>query len=333
VTSPDVIVIGGGVLGLSCAAMLAARGYAVTAVDPGGANASSLAAGMIAPAMETLSDLRGGADRGALFQAAVELWPGFAEAHGVDLHREGAEWRGKGAAEMAEALKAQGFDVRPTEAGFFALDEARVDSAEALAMLARVITMRTARATGIARDGEGWAVTLDDGERVTARQVVVATGVGAAVNGPLSLEALTGLITPIKGQLAFTPVRLTSHVVRGETGYVAPAGSGSVIGATMQAGRTDLTVDEAAGEVQVRACLAMIGVDEVPPLEWRVGVRGASPDGLPMAGMVEPGLHVALAPRRNGWLLGPLVGAVVADGVEGRAPGEWAATLDPFRFG
>ncbi len=176
-------------------------------------------------------------------------------------------------------------------------------------------------------------VTLDDGERLAARQVVVATGVGASINGPLSLEALTGLITPIKGQLAFTPVRLTGHTVRGEAGYVAPAGAGSVIGATMQAGLSNLTVDAAAGEALVRGCLAMIGVDEVSPLEWRVGVRGASPDGLPMAGMVEPGLHVALAPRRNGWLLGPLVAQVVADGVEGRTPGAWAATLDPFRFG
>ena len=163
--------------------------------------------------------------------------------------------------------------------------------------------------------------------------MVLATGVGAAINGPLSLEALTGLITPIKGQLAFTPERMTAHVVRGEAGYVAPAGGGSVIGATMQAGLSDLTVDESAGEALVRSCLAMIGVSEQPPLDWRVGVRGASPDGLPMAGMIEPGLHVALAPRRNGWLLGPLVGRVVADGVEGRAPGEWAAVLDPYRFG
>lgn len=326
------IVIGGGVLGLSSAATLAARGHGVVVVDPGGANASSVAAGMIAPAMETLGDLKGGADHATLFQAAAGLWPAFAEAHGVVLHREGAEWRGDGAAEMAETLTARGFDVWPSEGGFLAPDEARVDAAEALAALGRNVKMLTARATRIARDGEGWAVTLDDGERLEARQVVVATGVGAAVSGPLSLEALAGLITPIKGQLAFTPQRLVERVVRGEAGYVAPAGTGSVIGATMQTGADDLAVDEAAGVALVQGCLAMIGVGGPPPLEWRVGVRGASPDGLPMAGMVEPGLHAALAPRRNGWLLGPLVGAVLADGVEGRAPGVRAAALDPQRF-
>ncbi|HEY1223669.1 MAG TPA: FAD-dependent oxidoreductase [Brevundimonas sp.] len=332
-SSPDVIVIGGGVLGLSSAATLAARGHAVTVVDPGGANASSTAAGMIAPAMETLGDLRGGADHAALFRSAADLWPGFAEAHSVDLHLEGAEWRGTDAAEVHAALVERGFEARLTGSSVFVPGEARVDASAALSALAEVGTIWTARATRIVRDGDGWAVTLDDGERLAARQVVVATGVGAAPGGPLALEALTGLVTPIKGQLAFTPDRLTPHAVRSASGYVAPAGTGSVIGATMQAGIGDLTVDEAAGEALARACLAMMGVDETPSLAWRVGVRGASPDGLPMAGMIEPGLHVALAPRRNGWLLGPLVGQIVADGVEGRAPGEWAAALDPFRFG
>lgn len=329
----DVIVIGGGVLGLSSAAELAGRGYAVTVVDPGGANASSVAAGMIAPAMETLGDLKAGADHAALFQAAAALWPSFAERHGVALYREGAVWRGDGAAEVHAALTARGFEVRLEAGEVFAADEARVDATGALAALTTGLTLRLARAVRIARDGGGWAVMLDDGEQLSAAHMVVATGVGAAVAGPLSLEALTGLITPIKGQLAFTGERLTDQVVRGEAGYVAPAGSGSVIGATMQTGADDLAVDEVAGAALVRGCLAMIGRDAAPPLEWRVGVRGASPDGLPMAGMIEPGLHVALAPRRNGWLLGPLVGQTVADGVEGRTPGEWAAALDPYRFG
>ena len=332
-SSPDVIVIGAGVLGLSSAAALGARGHAVTVVDPGGANASSMAAGMIAPAMETLGDLKSGSDHGALFQAAADLWPDFAGQFGIALHREGAAWCGGDAAEVLAALVERGFEARLNGGEVFVPGEAQVDAAAVLSALAGEVVMQTGQATRIARDGDGWAVTLDDGERVTARQVVVATGVGVTINGPLSLEALTGLVTPIKGQLAFTPVRLTAHVVRGEAGYVAPAGSGSVIGATMQAGVSDLTVDVPAGEALVRGCLAMIGADEAPPLEWRVGVRGASPDGLPMAGMIEPGLHLALAPRRNGWLLGPLVGSVVADGVEGRAPGDWAATLDPLRFG
>ena len=65
----------------------------------------------------------------------------------------------------------------------------------------------------------------------------------------------------------------------------------------------------------------------------RVGIRGATDDGLPLAGPSgEPGLHLALAPRRNGWLMGPLVARVTADGIEGRPPLADAAALDPLRF-
>ena len=69
-------------------------------------------------------------------------------------------------------------------------------------------------------------------------------------------------------------------------------------------------------------------------IDWRAGVRGATADGLPMAGAApgEDGLFMALAPRRNGWLLGPLVGAVVADAIEGRAASMEARALDPGRF-
>ena len=79
------------------------------------------------------------------------------------------------------------------------------------------------------------------------------------------------------------------------------------------------------------AAWAVLGQAPRPvQIEWRAGVRGATPDGLPMAGAVEQGLHLALGPRRNGWLLGPLVAGVVADEVEGRSSKE--PTLAPRRF-
>lgn len=50
---PDVLVIGGGVIGLGVAWRCAQRGLKVTVVDPApGSGASSAAAGMLAPATE-----------------------------------------------------------------------------------------------------------------------------------------------------------------------------------------------------------------------------------------------------------------------------------------
>ena len=52
----DILIIGAGVLGLATAAELSRRGRAVTVVDPGDPNASSVAAGMFAPAFESAAE-------------------------------------------------------------------------------------------------------------------------------------------------------------------------------------------------------------------------------------------------------------------------------------
>jgi glycine oxidase len=125
------------------------------------------------------------------------------------------------------------------------------------------------------------------------------------------------------------PVR----TLRGPGVYVTPSGSGGVvIGATMEPGRSDLAPDPDEADRQLAAGLALLGTGGTAGPS-RVGIRGATPDGLPLAGSAgEPGLNMALAPRRNGWLMGPLVARIVADGIEGRAPTADAAALDPLRF-
>jgi len=100
----------------------------------------------------------------------------------------------------------------------------------------------------------------------------------------------------------------------------------------MERGRRDLEPDPEVSRCQVAAAQALSGLAGTPG-DPRVGIRGGTADGLPLAGFSgEPGLHLALAPLRNGWLLGPMVASVVADGIEGRAPGADAAALDPLRF-
>lgn len=335
--SPDILVIGAGVLGLCTAVELTRRGHAVAVIDPGGHNASSVAAGMIAPAMETLADLRSpdvAADHSRLFRDARDLWPAFAEPLGIPLYRDGAEWRGRDPDGIRAALRDRGFDVRPLDPPFTPEDW-RLDAADALARMGAVagIIRRHATALSLTPTGTGWTIVLDDGEVLQESTVVLASGAVSALAVPEAVRRLLDRITPIKGQLAFTAARLADHVVRGEGGYVAPTADGSLIGATMEPGRTDLEPDLVRGAALAQACLAMLGVD-APPLDWRVGIRGATPDGLPMAGPAgAPGLHLAVGPRRNGWMLGPLVARIVADGIEGRTIGHHAAALDPQRFG
>lgn len=333
-SSPDVIVIGAGVLGLCTAAELGARGHAVTVIDPGGPNASSAAAGMLAPALECLSDAatRG---RAALLTRARDLWPDFAERFGLQLHRDGVEWRGPDPDAAMARLAAFGVEARPTAEGLFTPDDWRVDVASGLQALRRAdgVSFVHTAATRVADDNRHWRVEAGDGRTWFAPTLVLATGAAAPLPGLSPVVAgLVEAIEPWRGQL--TPVVGASPActLRAPGLYVVPAPGGAVVGATMERGRRELEPDPEVSRRQVEAGRALSGLDGRPGAP-RVGIRGGTADGLPMAGPSgEPGLHLALAPLRNGWLLGPLVGRVVADGIEGATPLADAAALDPLRF-
>lgn len=333
-SSPDVIVIGAGVLGLCTAAELAVRGHAVTVIDPGGPNASSVAAGMIAPALESLLD-DVTADRAALLKRARDLWPAFAETHGLKLLREGADWRGPEPDGAATRLRALGFEAQANLNGLTTPDDWRIEVAPALKALARTpgLTMVRGQVVRLSGDARRWRVEANDGRVWFTATVVLATGAGEPIAGlPDSVAAGVSAITPIRGQLTFVAMTVPPRVVRGPGVYAAPCEGGVVIGATMEPGRRDLEPDPVEAARQIAAGLALLDVTgEIG--QTRVGIRGATADGLPLAGPSgEPGLHLALAPRRNGWLMGPVVARTTADGIEGRPPVADAAALDPLRF-
>ncbi|MCS6625632.1 FAD-binding oxidoreductase [Roseibacterium beibuensis] len=333
-SSPDVIVIGAGVLGLCTAAELAGRGHAVTVIDPGGPNASSVAAGMLAPALEALlEDMT--PEQAGLLKRARDLWPAFAEAHGLSLHREGAEWRGPDAAAAVTRLRELGFEAKAMRQGLLTPDDWRIEPGAAMTLLSRTagLSVVRGRVARLAGDARRWRVEADDGRTWFAPTIVLATGAATAIPGlPPTIAALVETIEPIRGQLTHLAVEGPGRVVRAPGVYAAPATGGVVIGATMEPGRRDLEPDPDEARARVAAGLALLGV-EGEPGPTRVGIRGAVADGLPLAGPSgQPGLLLALAPRRNGWLLGPMVAQVVADGIEGRAPMADAAALDPLRL-
>lgn len=332
-SSPDVIVIGAGVLGLSSAAELAARGHAVIVLDPGGPNASSAAAGMIAPAMESLIDGLS-PDHAALLKRGRDLWPAFASRHGLNLHLDGAEWRGPDPDAAVARLQALGFAARREGEGVFTPDDWRVEAQAALALLSAVAGVTRIKATveRLSHADGLWTVVSAGGRQWSAPAAVLATGAATALGGlPKDVAALVDAIEPIQGQLTPIICAAPDRVLRGPGGYATPTTDGALCGATMQSGDRSTEPDMKIAASQAANGLSLIGGNGEAG-QPRVGIRGASPDGLPMAGPSGvQGLHLALAPRRNGWLLGPLVGRVVADGLEGRAPLADAATLSPLR--
>ena len=321
----EIVVIGGGALGLATAAELAARGRAVTVVDASGPSASAGAAGMLAPAFETVLDPLS-AGHGALLRRARDLWPDFAKQSGIKLYREGAEWRGPDAEGVLERLLAAGFAVERTEAGLFTPEDWRLEPKAALKAL------RKTRGVALVEDHavriEGDRISLASGGAMTAEAVVLAGGWLSAPEGAGPLPP----IRPIKGQAVRIKGSSPKRVLRGAGVYVAPTRKGAVVGATMQEGAGDLEVDpDVTATLMARALAIWPELASAREAEAYAGVRGASPDGLPYAGRLRDGLFCALAPRRNGWLLAPMVARIVADALEGRGPDPISAAMDPGR--
>ena len=328
--SCDIVVVGAGVLGLSVAAELTARGRDVLVIDPGRVNASAVAAGMIAPAFESLLD-GVDAERAALLRDAAALWPAFAERFGLTLDRTPAEWRGEDAETAAETLTGLGFEVERAGDAVRAGCDLRIEAEAALARLREGLArpVVAAEAMAVERAAGGWRIETTEGG-IEARDLVLATGAARALAGlPEGAARIVDGIEPIAGQIGRTAA-LTDRVLRGVGGYVAPGVGGTLIGATMVHGGRNATPNEASSARLVETAERLTG-RAVGEVEWRGGVRGATADGLPLAGPVGDGLHLALAPRRNGWLLGPLVGRIVADAIEGRPRDPHAAALDPLR--
>jgi len=329
-------VAGAGALGLSTALALADAGCTVTVFDPTPpfSGASGVAAGMLAPVFETVLDADGPGDL-ALLLAARDLWPGLAERAGVELDRSGAVAVGAEAwlAEIKTRLAALGLHgadlgpptlaaLLPGLAVGFALgvmtrEDWRLDPVAALAALRQAATE-----AGVGFRAEAVA------DRGDADWLVAATGAARDLAPELAH------LTPIKGHIARMECSDVGRVcLRGEAAYAVPTAGGVAIGATMEPGVDDPTVDPAKGPLLRDAGARLFPALADAPFQLFAGIRAATPDGLPMAGAsAEPGVLVAAGARRNGWLLAPLVAQVIAACVTGHDPGPYAARLDPRRF-
>lgn len=336
---PKITVAGAGALGLTTALALADAGARVTVFDPAepGDNASGVAAGMLAPAFEAVLDASA-APHFALLMAARNLWPALEARIGLTVDRAGAVAVGDDdfLARIDGSLR--GLGLHPTELergalaglapdladswrrGLLVREDWRIEAGAALAALRRAAVKAGVEFRQQAANG------FEGGERL-----VIATGAGRdlAVVAPELAH-----VSPIKGHILRTRERAyRGVVVRGQGAYVTGAPGGLTIGATMEAGLGDRSVEPAKVEPLKAAGARLFPHLAEASFQAETGVRGATPDGLPMVGR---GRHqdvlLAVGARRNGWLLAPLVARlIVACVTEGEA-GPFADAMSPARF-
>jgi len=346
VKSWDVIVVGGGIIGLSLSRELRKQGASVLVVERGepGREASHAAGGMLANCGdETPGVLQG------LATASAEMYPEFVHeledesGEKVDLRSNGTllfpdAGRGNGnisgatelpgpLSEIEPALNASGRDVvflkersvcprALTHAAWRAAKHRGVDFATGSAVVSVDL-----------QGGKVLAVTTDK-TSYHASKVVNCAGAWAGQIGPYPFPT-----RPVKGQMVcfVQPKRETlKHVVRSPEIYLIPRSDGRLLaGATVEeAGFDKRTVPDTIQRLRRAAIEMLAALQEARVLEDWAGLRPGTPDDLPILDETPTaGYYVATGHYRDGILLAPITAVVMARMMSGVQPG---FDLGPF---
>ncbi|MER7171810.1 glycine oxidase ThiO [Streptomyces mesophilus] len=323
----DVVVVGGGIIGLVTAWRSAQLGLRTAVVDPApGGGAAQVAAGMLA----AVTELHYGEETLlALNLASAARYPSFAaeltevsgeqlgyrscgtlsvaldaddRAHLREVHalqqRSGlaSEWLSGRECRRLEPMLAPG-----VRGGLRADDDHQIDPRR----LAKALIVACERA-GVSFHRQ-WAerlllvrdrasgVVLADGTELAAEQVVLA---GGSHSGLLAGLPVSVPVRPVKGQVlrlrippAYAPFlqRTVRAVVRGSDVYLVPRENGElVIGATSEEQGYDTTVTAGGVYELLRDAHELIpGITELPLVETRAGLRPGSPDNAPLIGPTQ----------------------------------------------
>ena len=361
---PDVIVVGGGAIGASCARELALGGAQVTLIDrPGAAGeAWRASAGMLAAQVEVNPDdpilelaLAGReyfSQHGAALQRTTGIDIGMtqtgilevvhAEAD-VDALKERVAWQ------RQQALRAGWLDAQevadgwpwlaPTLGAFWSPEDGLVIPDQLVAAFIADATRLGAKVisdtvVGLDVDAAGLRGVIGERDRYTAGTVVIAAGAWSgrlqSLPRPLSVE-------PVRGQMISFPwpENAPPAIVYGAGCYLLHRNGEMLVGATVEhAGFAATVTDAGRAQLHERASGNCPAFATLAPTRSWAGLRPGTPDGLPIIGP-EPrlrGLWYATGHGRNGILMSGITGQLLARGIAGADVGDALAPFRPERF-
>ena len=366
--TPEVVVVGAGVIGCAVAHELARRGARVHVVDRRdvGQGATQASAGVLAPYTESpeggsLRDLgarslalydefvaRVVEDSGSTIQyvrtgtlevatdskslTRLQALGASCSANGIDV--EYLDAAGAREAEPQLAERVCGGLLVPAH-GFVGA----ADLTGALRRAAGAHGVTFSSSTSVARvSGKGDGLRVETaGEVLTCDGVVLAAG---SWSGQVEVEGAQPVpVRPVRGQLLHLgwPTSRLARVVWARQCYLVPWTDGSVLaGATVE----DVGFDERATVAGVEQLLDV--AREIAPKAgeaWfrsvRVGLRPGTPDELPVIGPSTslPGLVYATGHYRSGILLAPLTASLVASLMLEHSHDPALEITAPSRFG
>ena len=367
----DVVVIGGGVIGLAIARSLALRGVpGVMLIERArlGAEASSAAAGILGPQAEANQ-----ADD--FFQLACQsrdLYPAFSaalkEESGIDIEldqtgtlylaftgRDEAEiahryeWQSRAGHEVERLTSAEARMFEPcisaeTGSALRFPRDMQVENRRLVAALAsaneqlgvRLVTGCDVRSLKTER-GRIVAVETSLGDIATPTVIIAAGAWSSFISIPDILPPPVR-IEPVRGQmLCFeTNPRLVRHVIYSPRGYLVPRSDGRLLaGATSEHAGFDKQITAAGVRALTEQSMEMVpGLSKLPMIDSWAGLRPHAADNWPVLGKCAEveGLIYATGHYRNGILLAPITGELIADTVVGGVTPALIAPFAPNRF-
>ena len=363
-TSPDVIIVGGGVIGCSIAFHLAKSGVRVVVVERGrwGAGASHAASGGLGTTDESHPYDRMERESLRLFHGLAEE---LRELCGVDVElvkcgqldlalSEDDVKRSKGEVSRSRELggRASWLDakeVREMEPEIASTvlgavhrpENYRVNNqrvTEAFVRAARRLGAKFRQGAdvfGLAHQGRRITGVRLQGEELHADRVVIAAG--PWTDGIARSAGVAVPVRPVRGQnLNLQPtMRGITTIVHGSSGVLVPRNDGSIM--------AGVTIEEAGFDNRVTAegvrSIMNVVISLVPQLgdaslNWAVsGLRPGSPDDMPLLGPVRgmDGLILASGHFMSGILLSPVTGLLITNLITG-GDTELLSGFSPNRF-
>jgi len=368
----EVVIIGGGVIGLAVARALALRGVRDVLLierDGLGAEASSAAAGMLAPQAE--------ASRAHEFFYLTcesrDMYPAFASAlleeTGIDIELETTgtlylaftqhdaeelekryEWQ-KQAGLPIESLSGEAArklepaiceDVRA--ALKFPLDT-QVENRRLISALASAnerlgVCMETGTAVVSLKIERGRIAGIETSRGfVAADSVVIAGGAWSSLLGASDIALPNLRIKPVRGQMLCFEAKpqIARHVIYSPRGYVVPRRDGRLLaGSTTEYAGFEKHVTAAGVQSILSAALEISPrIASLPMTDSWAGLRPRAADTLPVLGPCAEieGVFYATGHYRNGILLAPITGELIAGAIVDKVFPTKLKIFSPDRFG
>jgi glycine oxidase len=354
----DVIVIGGGIIGLSLSIALHKRGVRVLVVERGepGREASHAAAGMLADCtVETPAALQ------ALATASARMYPEFVlelqdeSGTNVDLRHEGtllflpsehlseqSEFRAHNQlpaplAELEPALS----DVT-VPAPYLPAVYLKERSVDPRALVVAALKAAKHRGVDISSGTTVTDVLLSDGRvtgiRTDRTQYSTPCVVNCAGAWAGNFPAHGFPTRPVKGQMlavAHARHNVLRHVIRAPEVYLVPRTDGRIlIGSTLEEAGYDKRTDPDTIHRLYQAAIRMVpALGQARILEVWAGLRPGTPDNLPILGVTStPGYFAATGHFRDGILLTPVTAHTMAQVITGVHPDYDISAFSPMRF-